>query len=178
MNGMAKLEGSQGSVTGIVLIAVAGIAGGVLAPTLPGIDDVMSAPSQVWAGQATCVPTTPDAEGPFYKPNAPERTSIGRGLVISGIVRTVGSCAPIPGARIEWWQANPRGEYDDTHRASQAADREGKYRFETSVPGVYPGRPLHLHVKVSAPRHRPLITQLYPKPGQTEIAFDFILRPQ
>jgi len=175
---MAKLEGSQVRVTGIVLLAVAGIAGGVLAPALTGIEDVLSAPTRAWAGQATCVPTAPDAEGPFYKPNAPERSGIGRGLVISGIVRTGGSCAPIPKARIEWWQANPQGQYDDAHRASQAADREGKYRFETSAPGVYPGRPPHLHVKVSAPGHRPLTTQLYPKPGQAEIAFDFILRTQ
>ena len=26
--------------------------------------------------------------------------------------------------------------------------------------------------------HRTLTTQLYPKPGQTEISFDFVLRPQ
>jgi protocatechuate 3,4-dioxygenase beta subunit len=124
------------------------------------------------------VATAPDAEGPFYVPNAPERSQIGRGLVVTGVVRTAGSCARIPRARIEWWQANPRGEYDEAHRASQHTDGEGTYRFETSFPGVYPGRPPHLHVKVVAPGHRPLTTQLYPKAGQTEIAFDFVLRQQ
>ncbi len=175
---MAKLEGSKVRMIGNMLLAVAGIVAGVLAPTLTGMDGGLPGSLRVWAGQAACSPTAPDAEGPFYKPNAPERSSIGRGLVISGIVRTVGSCAHIPGARIEWWQANPQGRYDEAHRASQAADREGKYRFETSFPGVYPGRPPHLHVKVSAPGHRPLTTQLYPKPGQAEITFDFVLTPQ
>ncbi len=132
----------------------------------------------VWAGQPACPPTAADAEGPFYLPNAPVRSVLGRGLVVTGTVRSAGSCAPIPGARLEWWQANPRGQYDDAHRATQAADGEGRYRLETSVPGLYPGRPIHLHAKVSAPGYRGLTTQLYPKPGQTEIAFDFVLRPQ
>ena len=178
MDGMAKREGSQVRVIGRVLLAAASILGGVLAPPPMEMGVGLPPPSRVWAAQAPCRPTAPDAEGPFYTPNAPERSSIGRGLVVSGTVRTAGSCAPIPVARIEWWQANPRGEYDDAHRASQAADREGKYRFETSTPGVYPGRPRHLHVKVSAPGHRPLTTQLYPKPGQAEIAFDFVLTLQ
>lgn len=134
--------------------------------------------SEARAGQLACVPTASDSEGPFYTPNAPERSSIGRGLVVTGVVRTTGSCAPVRRARIEWWQANPQGRYDDAHRATQSSDAEGKYRFETDFPGIYPGRPPHLHVKVSAPGHRTLTTQLYPKPGQTEIAFDFTLRPQ
>ena len=153
----------------------------VLAASLAGLFAAAAlAPGSgaVWAGQASCPPTAADAEGPFYVPNAPVRSVIGRGLVVMGTVRSAGSCTPIPGARLEWWQANPRGEYDDAHRATQAADGEGRYRLETSVPGLYPGRPVHLHVKVSAPGHRALITQLYPKPGQTEISFDFVLRPQ
>jgi protocatechuate 3,4-dioxygenase beta subunit len=130
------------------------------------------------AGRPACAPTAPDDEGPFYKPNAPERAGIGRGLVVSGAVRAAGDCAPLPGARLEWWQANPQGRYDDAHRAAQTADAEGRYRFETSFPVGYYARPPHIHVKVLAPGHRPLTTQLYPKAGQSEIAFDFVLRPQ
>ncbi len=132
----------------------------------------------LWAGQTTCPATSADAEGPFYTPNAPVRSTIGQGLVVTGTVRSVGSCTPIPGARLEWWQANPHGQYDDAHRATQAADGEGGYRLETSVPGLYPGRPVHLHAKVSAPGYRTLTTQLYPKSGQAEITFDFFLRLQ
>jgi protocatechuate 3,4-dioxygenase beta subunit len=113
----------------------------------------------VWAGQPSCSPTLADAEGPFFVPGAPERSVIGRGLVVTGTIRSTGSCAPIPGARLEWWQANPRGEYDNAHRATQMADADGRYRFETTPPGVYPGRPPHLHVKISSPGHRTLTTQ-------------------
>lgn len=125
--------------------------------------------------QPACVPTAPDMEGPFYKPNAPERASTGRGLVVSGAVRSASGCSPLPGARIEWWSANPRGEYDDEHRATQRADSEGRYRYETDFPARYYGRPPHLHVRVTAPGHRTLITQLYPKPGQTSLGVDFVL---
>ena len=93
-------------------------------------------------------------------------------------VRSAGNCAPIPKARIEWWQVNPQGQYDDAHRAVQTADAEGRYRFETTSPIAYFGRPPHIHVKVTAPGHRPLTTQIYPKAGQAEIAFDFVVRIQ
>jgi len=166
----------RGVVKGLLGTAI--LLGAWFSPDVPGVQAWPRVVSRVWAGEAACRPTAPDSEGPFYTTNAPERSSIGRGLVVTGVVRAVGSCAAIPRARIEWWQANALGQYDDAHRATQTADSEGKFRFETNVPGIYPGRPPHLHVKVSAPGHRPLTTQLYPTPGQTEIPFDFVLRPQ
>jgi len=129
----------------------------------------------VGAAQPACTPTRADDLGPFYKANTPERASTGRGLVISGTVRSVSGCGPLPGAQIEWWAANPRGEYDEAHRATQHADAAGRYQYETDFPGRYPGRPLHLHVRVTAPGHRTLITQLYPGQGQTSLATDFVL---
>ena len=127
------------------------------------------------SAQPSCTPTRPDAEGPFYKPNASERASTGRGLVITGTVRSVSGCAPLAAAQIEWWSANPSGQYDDDHRAKQLTDSEGRYRYETDLPGRYPGRQLHLHARVTATSHRSLITQLYPKAGQNSLAFDFVL---
>lgn len=127
------------------------------------------------APPARCAPTRPDMLGPFYTPNAPERGQTGRGLVVSGHVRSTGECAPLPGARIEWWSANARGDYDDQHRATQVTDSQGRYRYETDVPGRYPGRPPHVHVRISAAGHRALITQIYPRPGDTTIETDFVL---
>lgn len=124
---------------------------------------------------AACTPTRPDDLGPFYKANAPERSSTGQGLVISGRVRSATGCGPIPGSRLEWWAANSRGEYDEAHRATERADDEGRYRYETDFPGPYPGRPIHLHVRVTAPGHRTLITQLYPSQGQASLAVDLVL---
>jgi protocatechuate 3,4-dioxygenase beta subunit len=135
---------------------------------------VMTASSAASA-QAPCRPTPADMEGPFYKPGAPARESTGRGFVVSGVVRSAATCQPIPGARVEWWQANPRGQYDDAHRGAQAAGDAGVYRFETDFPPPYAGRPSHVHLKASAPGHRPLTTQLYPKAGQSQATFDLVL---
>ena len=44
------------------------------------------------------------------------------------------------------------------------------------MPGKYPGRPVHLHVKVTSPGHTVLVTQVYPKPSQTTVAQDFVLQ--
>jgi protocatechuate 3,4-dioxygenase beta subunit len=132
----------------------------------------------VWAGRAlaqVCAPTAPDALGPFYVPGAPERDRTGKGLVLGGVVRGGAACRPLSGARIEWWAANPGGDYDDAHRATQKSDAEGRYRYETDFPGKYPGRPRHLHLRVTAPGHRTLVTQIYPAPGQTSIDTDLVL---
>jgi protocatechuate 3,4-dioxygenase beta subunit len=124
--------------------------------------------------QSPCPPTRPDMEGPFYKPDAPRREATGKGLLVSGTVRSATDCQPIRGARVEWWQANPAGRYDDAHRGTQIAE-SGGYRFETDFPPPYFGRPSHIHLKAFAPGHRPLTTQLYPKGGEREVAFDLVL---
>jgi protocatechuate 3,4-dioxygenase beta subunit len=128
--------------------------------------------------QPACAPTPADAEGPFYKAGAPMRESTGKGFVVSGTVKSAGSCAAIAGARVEWWQANPKGTYDDEHRSTLVTRGDGTYRFETDFPPAYFGRPPHIHFKVFAPGHRALTTQLYPKPGQPEIMFDLIIVKQ
>ena len=125
--------------------------------------------------QSRCAPTRPDMLGPFYVANAPERARTGQGLVVAGRVLSASGCTPIPGARLEWWSANTRGEYDDGHRASATVGNDGRCRYETDVPGRYEPRPPHLHVRVTAPGHRPLVTQVYPTPEQTSIATDFVL---
>jgi protocatechuate 3,4-dioxygenase beta subunit len=125
--------------------------------------------------QGACAPTAPDAEGPFYEAGAPLRQVTGRGLVVAGTVRTAAGCAPVASARIEWWSANRDGRYDQAHRASQLTDDGGRYRYETDPPGRYPGRPPHLHVRVTAPGYRPLVTQLYPKSGEAALQMDFVL---
>ena len=137
---------------------------------------VVAAPAPSTA-QSPCTPTRPDALGPFHTPNAPERSTTGRGFTISGTVRSTSGCTPLSGARIEWWSANGRGDYDDEHRAIQASAADGRFRYETDFPGRYPGRPPHVHVRVSASGHRPLVTQVYPRPGQMAAQVDFVLIP-
>jgi len=123
-----------------------------------------------------CEPTEQQAMGPFYKPGAPERTSVGQGYVLSGVVKST-TCRPIPGAQIELWLAAPDGNYDDAHRATMFTDGSGKYRFESNFPPQYSFRPPHIHMRISAPGYQTLVTQHYPKEGQTQGAYDLVLEP-
>ena len=125
----------------------------------------------------TCPPTRSDALGPFYTPGAPVRDQVGRGHALTGVVKSSRDCRPLGGARIEFWLAGPSGEYGDAWRATVAADREGRYRFESHLPPPYAGRPSHIHVRVSAQRHRVLVTQYYPPAGAREGRFDLVVEP-
>lgn len=121
-----------------------------------------------------CQPTEPDALGPFYKPGAPERTSVGQGYVLSGVVRST-SCRPLAGAQLEFWLAGPDGNYDDAHRATLFSNESGEYRFESNFPPKYSFRPPHIHLRVSAPGYKTLVTQHYPQEGQSRGTFDLVL---
>ena len=126
-------------------------------------------------GPANCKPTQPDMLGPYYEPGAPVRTSVGSGYALSGAVLAAEDCKPIPKARIEFWLANSRGEYDDAHRATVYAGQSGGYRFESNVPVSYGGRPPHIHVRVTARGFEELVTQHYPERGQRKANFDLVL---
>jgi protocatechuate 3,4-dioxygenase beta subunit len=127
---------------------------------------------------ADCKATQPDMLGPFYEPGAPVRTSVGSGYMLSGTVLAAEECKPIPNARIEFWLANPRGDYDDAHRATVFAGERGRYRLESNVPVSYGGRPPHIHVRVRAPGYEELVTQHYPERGQRKANFDLVLVAQ
>ena len=126
-------------------------------------------------GPANCKPTQPDMLGPFYEPGASVRTSVGSGYVLSGAVLASDECEPIRSAQIEFWLVNPRGEYDDAHRATVLAGERGGYRFESNVPVSYGGRPPHIHVRVRAPGYEELVTQHYPERGQRKANFELVL---
>jgi protocatechuate 3,4-dioxygenase beta subunit len=123
-----------------------------------------------------CPPTKEDLLGPFYEPNAPVRSSVGKGHVLRGTVRSSVDCSPLPGARVELWLAGTNG-YDDDHRATVVADAAGRYAFESEFPGPFERRPAHIHVRVAHAGYRTLVTQHYPTKGQAEATFDLVLRP-
>jgi catechol 1,2-dioxygenase len=129
-------------------------------------------------GHANCKPTQPDMLGPFYEPGAPVRTRVGSGYVLSGSVLAAEECKPLPNARIEFWLANSRGDYDDAHRATVFAGERGEYRFKSNVPVSYGGRPPHIHVRVMVPGYEELVTQHYPERGQRKANFDLVLLAQ
>jgi protocatechuate 3,4-dioxygenase beta subunit len=126
----------------------------------------------------TCSPTPWDEIGPYYRPNAPERSSIGTGYLLSGTVRSSSDCRPLHNVRIEIWQAGPDGTYDDAHRATLFSDQTGRYRLQTSTPAPYGRRPPHIHLLVDAKGFEGLITQHYPKKGKKRATFDLVLEPE
>jgi protocatechuate 3,4-dioxygenase beta subunit len=114
-------------------------------------------------------PTPQLTEGPYFTPNSPKRRSIvpagaaGTRLTLSGRVLTTGG-KPIPNALIDFWQADARGAYDNRgyrFRGHQFTNAKGQYSLFSVVPGLYPGRTKHIHVKVQAPREPVLTTQLF-----------------
>jgi protocatechuate 3,4-dioxygenase beta subunit len=128
-------------------------------------------------------PTASQTEGPFFKPRSPRRASLidpdmaGERLHLTGHVLNRG-CTPVAGAMLEFWQADAAGLYDNAGfrlRGHQIANADGRYDLTTILPGRYPGRTPHIHVKVAAPGGRPLTTQLY-FPGEPGNARDGIYR--
>jgi protocatechuate 3,4-dioxygenase beta subunit len=129
-------------------------------------------------------PTPAQTEGPYFTPNSPERASllepgmVGTRLVVSGSVVTT-ACRPIAGALIDFWQCDDNGAYDNVGyrlRGHQFTDENGRYELETIVPGLYPGRTRHIHVKVQAPNQPVLTTQQY-FPDEPRNARDGIFDP-
>lgn len=138
---------------------------------LPLLLLLISAPAEA----RRCVPTPQDEIGPFYRPNAPLRSKIGSGYLLSGVVRDAVNCKPIAGARIEVWQAGPDGAYADSWRATLYTDQQGRYQIETNFPPPYARRPPHLHLLVDVKNYAGLITQHYPKAGTRKARFDLVL---
>lgn len=128
--------------------------------------------------------TIAQTEGPYFKPNSPERSSLleagvtGTQLVLSGFVQTR-DCRPVARALLDFWQADAQGAYDNMGfrlRGHLFTDAQGRYQLTTIVPGLYPGRTRHIHVKVQAPGGPILTTQLY-FPNEPRNSSDSIFNP-
>jgi len=129
--------------------------------------------------------TPAQTPGPFFKPRSPERKSLreagmeGTPIVIEGQVRST-RCKPVAGALVDFWQADAKGNYDNEGfrlRGHQYTDDSGRYRLKTIVPGLYPGRTRHFHVRVQPPNRAVLTTQLY-FPGEPGNKRDGIFNPK
>ena len=139
--------------------------------------------------------TEPALIGPFWRANQPERKNgeciatpdtPGPRLTVTGRVLSLDG-TPIAGARVETWQASPKGLYENQDESQQrmnlrgkfVTDAEGNFSFESVRPAGYPVpadgpcgdllraqnrhimRPAHLHFLVVAPGHKVLATQFF-----------------
>jgi protocatechuate 3,4-dioxygenase beta subunit len=137
--------------------------------TVLALSLVLSGTSLMAESNVLLSPTVPLTEGPFYKTGTPERTQLagakspGRHIIISGTVYDLKG-APLPGAWLDFWQADAAGRYDNSgfqFRGHQFADAQGRYILSTVVPGEYPGRTAHIHVKLRAAGGAVLTTQIF-----------------
>jgi catechol 1,2-dioxygenase len=150
-----------------------------------------------------CKTSDGDILGPFYRPNAKsnvtliDATTKGDKLKLTGVVLRPDCKTPVANATVDFWHADHSGAYDIKtpdekiavenykFRAITQTDKEGKFTFETVIPGRYgipPGlegfekyagqtRPAHFHVTITHPIYLPLTTQIYMK-GDPFIAKD------
>ncbi|HEX4811420.1 MAG TPA: dioxygenase [Nonomuraea sp.] len=159
------------------------------------LSDVLGASMQTIAvnNQAYGGATEATVVGPFFVEGAPEIANgddlsfgaPGEPCWVEGTV-TGADGEPLPGARIEVWEADEDGRYDvqygDGRTAARAhlfTDEDGTYRFWSVTPTPYPiphdgpvGRLLdavgrapmrasHLHVMVSHEGYRTLVTHIF-----------------
>jgi protocatechuate 3,4-dioxygenase beta subunit len=129
--------------------------------------------------------TPAQTEGPYFKRSSPERVELleagmaGQPIELVGFVLTR-DCKPVAGALLDFWQADDKGRYDNSGfrlRGHQFTDTEGRYRLRSVVPGNYPGRTRHIHVKVQPRGGRVLTTQLY-FPGEAQNRSDGLFRKE
>lgn len=110
----------------------------------------------------------------------------GEPLHVTGRVTAVGG-GPLAGAVVDIWHSDPDGFYDVQYRdreppelrARFRTDAEGRFHFWTATPTAYPVptdgpvgamlqacgrhpmRPAHLHYRIEAPGHQPLVTHVF-----------------
>ena len=165
-------------------------AGGALALGAAGLglaacggEDEPQATTQADAGTTTeaptasgvdCVLAPQQTEGPYYVPDSPERRDItdglpGTPLTLNLQVLDAEACESISGATVELWHADAEGVYsafgegsgEDFLRGAQRTSGSGLATFETIYPGWYPGRTVHIHVKVHIDGNEVHTGQLY-----------------
>jgi protocatechuate 3,4-dioxygenase beta subunit len=147
---------------------------------------------------ASLAPTPEQTLGPFYPSVLPEdrdadllvikgRADRAQGTVLHLAGRVTDTSGdPVADARVEIWQSDVYGRYllpkdgapgkrDPNFQGYGQArtDAAGAYKFRTIRPVPYGSRPPHIHVQVTHPRFRALVTQMYVvgEPGRDNPAY-------
>jgi protocatechuate 3,4-dioxygenase beta subunit len=118
-----------------------------------------------------CASLTPEKTiGPYFVEEKLNRSDIrvdpSTGATTAGVLLQLdwtfvdedNGCAPVVGAQVDLWHANPAGKYSDEAsegtsgqrflRGYQVTDSSGVVRFTTVYPGWYAGRTVHMHVRI------------------------------
>jgi protocatechuate 3,4-dioxygenase beta subunit len=117
-------------------------------------------PAAVASGAVSCVLAPEQTEGPYYVPSAKVRRDVTEGkpgtlLMLQLRVVDASGCKAIKGASVDIWHCDANGVYSGVQGSSgtflrgiQKTDAHGLATFKTIYPGYYPGRTVHIHVKV------------------------------
>ena len=120
---------------------------------------------------SSCKPTLDDGVSPSYIPNTVQRTIVGNGHVLTGVVLSSVDCEPIVNAKLEFWPEEEGLGHPDSSRATFFTDEEGRYRFECNIPE-------HIHMRISAEGYKTIGVNSYHPEGKAEGSFDIVLEPQ
>lgn len=127
----------------------------------------------LFSGNSSCVLTPEVTQGPYYVGGEYVRRDIrddqeGVDTVIDYQVIDVDTCEPVTDVYLEMWHCNSTGVYsgivangngdssDETNidntflRGIQKTDSDGVVQFETTFPGHYTSRAVHIHLMVHA----------------------------
>ncbi|OQV12293.1 hypothetical protein BV898_13405 [Hypsibius exemplaris] len=151
-----------------------------------------------------CPLTSPDIEGPYYKPGAPvQRNSIATlaqvcknngandRLILNGTIRQASKknpCGTPVAAVLDIWHANADGVYSDRSRSSSdftcrmrlMTDPDGTFVFSSIFPGRYDDggfRPAHIHFQITPQDDRIDARRQRPFTTQMYFAQDQFLNP-
>lgn len=145
----------------------------------------------------SCIVLPEQTEGPYFLDEHLHRSDIradpSTGTVTPGVpftltLRTLrvraSECLPLAGALVDIWHCDAMGVYSDVRdpdfdtrgrkflRGYQVTDKNGEVRFVTVYPGWYPGRTVHIHVKIRIAemgrRRFDFTSQLYFDDGLTD----------
>jgi protocatechuate 3,4-dioxygenase beta subunit len=161
-----------------------GVGWGVRELWAPSDADAASAgPAAVAAGVVSCVLAPEQTEGPYYlegdlvRRNITERKP-GAPLTLRLTVLDVSTCKPIRGAAVDVWHCDAAGVYSGVQgdtgrflRGIQRTNAKGIAVFQTIYPGWYPGRTVHIHVKVALGGNVVHTGQLYFPDRVTDVVY-------
>jgi protocatechuate 3,4-dioxygenase beta subunit len=165
-------------------LALAGLGAGWL--RADASEGAGTGPAGVATGAVSCVLAPEQTAGPYYLPGDKLRSDIREGKkgVLLGLRLTVvdaSTCRPIRGAAVDVWHCDAGGLYSGTStqgtegrtflRGIQRTNANGVAVFKTIYPGWYPGRTVHIHVKVSLGGNIVHTGQLYFPDAVTDVAY-------
>ena len=141
-------------------------------------------PAAVASGAVSCVLAPEQTEGPYYVPSAKVRRDVTEGkpgtlLMLQLRVVDASTCKSIKGASVDIWHCDANGVYSGVQgsqgttflRGIQKTDANGLATFKTIYPGYYPGRTVHVHVKVHLGGNVVHTGQLYFADATTDTAY-------